>query len=196
MLVQIVLLLASTLCDLLSVVLLIRFLLQARRAPAHVWRGPIGQFVLAATNWMVLPLRRVVPSAFGYDTSSLLLAWFWQSAFLGIATLLGGMAGGMSGGSLPLPAVILFGLLELAKMVLYLAMGVVIVAAIFSWVNPHAPAAEIFHELSRPLLRPFQRLLPALGGVDLSPLLLILVLQVLLIVLAGLRGSLLPLLYT
>ena len=107
-----------------------------------------------------------------------------------------GLSPGISWCIMPLPAVILFGLLELAKMVLYLAMGVVIVAAIFSWVNPHAPAAEIFHELSRPLLRPFQRLLPALGGVDLSPLLLILVLQVLLIVLAGLRGSLLPLLYT
>lgn len=194
MLQQILLLIASTACDLLTVALLARFTLQAVRAPAHVWRGPVGQFLLAATNWMVLPLRRVIPSAFGYDTASLLAAWFWQAAFLGLAT---GLAGGLDGlVALPVLGVVLIGMLELAKVAIYMVMGAVLVAAVFSWVNPHAPAAGLFNQIAQPLLRPFQRFVPPLGGVDLSPLVLLLALQILLIVLANLRAGVLPLLYS
>ena len=62
------------------------YALQAARAP---FRNPLGQFLLAATNWMVIPLRRIVPSAFGYDSSSLLLAWLWQMIYVAIAGMLG-----------------------------------------------------------------------------------------------------------
>jgi YggT family protein len=83
-------------------------------------------------------------------------------------------------------------LLELLKIGLYLMMGAVLISAIFSWVNPYAPMAEIFNTLTRPLLRPFRRLIPPVGGVDLSPLALLLLLQVALFILAGLRQSVLP----
>jgi YggT family protein len=75
---------------------------------------------------------------------------------------------------------------------IYLAMGLVIVAAVMSWINPYAPLAPLFSALAAPLLRPFQRLLPPIGGVDLSPLALLLVLQVLLAVLANVEGLFLP----
>jgi YggT family protein len=69
----------------------------------------------------------------------------------------------------------------LARSGIYLAMGLVVVQAILSWVNPNAPMAPAIRQLSEPLLAPFRRRLPAMGGVDLSPLALFLLLQILLI---------------
>jgi YggT family protein len=190
MLAQILLLILSTACDLLTVALLARFILQALRAP---FRNPLGQFLLAATNWMVLPVRRIIPSAFGYDTSSLLLAWLWQALFLGLVTGLGGSLSVVAVS--PVLAIAVVAILEVVKIAIYMTMGVILVSAVFSWVNPYAPMAAIFNQMARPLLRPFQRVIPPLGGVDLSPLALLLVLQVLLIVLANIRTGLLPVLY-
>jgi uncharacterized protein (TIGR00251 family) len=68
-------------------------------------------------------------------------------------------------------------MLEVLKIGLYLLMGAVLISAIFSWVNPYAPMAGIFNALTNPLLRPFRRIIPPVGGVDLSPLALLLVLQ-------------------
>jgi YggT family protein len=191
MLTQILLLLASTATDLLTVALLARFALQVVRAP---FRNPLGQFLLAATNWMVVPTRRLVPSVGGYDTATLLLAWLWQGAYLGLATGLSGSLLGVS--ATPVVGIALIAVLELVKISLYLVMGVVLISAVFSWVNPYAPMAATFDHLSQPLLRPFRRVIPPIGGVDLSPLALLLALQILLIVLAGVRANVLPLLYS
>ena len=79
-------------------------------------------------------------------------------------------------------------LVEVARLAVHLAMLVVLVTALLSWINPYAPLAPFFNQLARPLLAPFQRVIPPLGGIDLSPLVLLLVLQVLLIVLDSLRG--------
>jgi len=86
----------------------------------------------------------------------------------------------------------LLALLEVAKIGLYLVIGAVIVSAVFSWVNPYAPLAEVFNTLTRPLLRPFRRVIPPVGGVDLSPLALLLVLQIALFVIASLRNNVMP----
>ena len=190
MLTQILLLILSTVCDLLTVALLARFALQAVRAP---FRNSLGQFLLAVTNWMVIPARRFIPSAFGYDTASLFLAWLWQALFIGLATGLGGGLEAISAS--PILGVVVIAALDIVKIAIYMVMGVVVVSAVFSWTNPYAPLAETFNQLSRPLLRPFQRLIPPLGGVDLSPIALFLALQVLLIVLANVRANLLPALY-
>jgi YggT family protein len=72
-------------------------------------------------------------------------------------------------------------------------MGAVLISAVFSWVNPHAPLADVFNTVTRPWLRPFRRFIPPVGGVDLSPLALLLVLQIALFILASLRQSVLPL---
>lgn len=191
MLVQILLLLIGTAADLLTVAFLARFALQVVRAP---FRNPVGQFLLAATNWAVMPTRRLIPSIAGYDTASLLLAWLCQAMFLGLATGLGGGLATATASALIGIAVI--AVLETIKVSIYLVMGVVLISAVFSWVNPYAPMADTFNQLARPLLRPFQRFIPPLGGIDLSPLALLLALQILLIVLANLRLNLLPLLYS
>jgi YggT family protein len=187
MLAQIILFILDTVCGLLTLALLVRFALQWARAS---FRNPLGQFIVAVTDWMVRPARRVVPGLFGLDLASLLLAWLWQVIYQGIAL---GLSGVLLVVSLaPALVVVLLAALEVVKIGLYLVMGAVIVSAVFSWVNPYAPLADVFNTLTRPLLRPFRSFIPPVGGVDLSPLALLLVLQIALFVVAAMRNSVLP----
>lgn len=187
MLLQILLFILDTVCGFLTLALLVRFAMQWGRVP---FRNPLGQFIVAVTDWMVRPVRRLLPGLFGLDMASLFLAWLWQAAYQGIVLGFTGVLLAVS----PAPAfvVAVLALLEVAKISLYLVIGAVIVAAVFSWVNPYAPLAEVFNTLTRPLLRPFRRFIPPVGGVDLSPLALLLVLQIGLFVIASLRHSVMP----
>lgn len=186
MLTKILLMIVGTVCDLLTVALLARFAMQAMRMS---FRNPLGQFILAATNWAVVPTRRIIPAVAGYDSATLLLAWLAQIVYLGLLVGLGGALLGVSVGAAG--AVALVAAFELVKIALYMALGIVLISAVFSWVNPHAPMAYAFDQLATPLLRPFRRFIPPLGGIDLSPIAFLLVIQVLLMVLAELRVSLL-----
>lgn len=179
---QIILFLLDSVCSFLTLVLLARFTLQVVKAP---FRNPLGHFVIAVTDWIVRPARRLVPGLFGYDLASLLLAWLIQVIYLGIALGLSGTFTAVS----PAPTfmVAVLAVLETMKLELYLMIGAVLVSAIFSWVNPYAPLAAVFNAVSQPLLRPFQRFIPPLGGIDLSPLALLLLLQIGLMLLERLR---------
>jgi YggT family protein len=189
MLTNILLLLLDTACGLVTLMLLARFLMQWARVS---FRNPLGQFVVATTDWAVRPLRRVLPGFMGLDLASLLPAWLVQAVFapieLGLRGLpLAGNPLGMALGALGL------GLLAVLKLAIYLVMGVVLIAAALSWVNPHAPAASVFFGLADPFLRPIRRVLPNIANVDLSPLVLIVILQILLLVLASIAGGFLGL---
>jgi len=165
--------------------LLVRFYLQLLRAP---FRNPLAQFVVALTNWLVLPARRVIPGVFGLDWASLLLAWLLEVLLLLLLYLLRG--GGSHGGSGVLVGLFLgLALLELARFSLYLLIGVILVQAVISWVNPYAPMAPLFNALTAPFLRPLQRLVPPVANIDLSPLLVLVVAQLLLIPLEYLARS-------
>lgn len=182
MLTRIILFLAQVAGDFLAALFLARFILQWARIS---FRNPVGQFVIAVTDWAVLPARKLVPGLFGLDLASLLLAWLTQLAFVALAWSLSplGLAGGAGILSLAAAAAV-----EVARLAIYLAMLVVLVSALLSWVNPYAPLAPFFDQLSRPLLAPLRRVIPPLGGVDLSPLVLLLALQVLLMVVDNLRA--------
>lgn len=184
---QILLFILDTVCGFLTLALLVRFAMQWARTP---FRNPLGQFIVAVTDWMVRPVRRLVPGLFGLDLTSLLLAWLWQVAYQGIALGLSGLLSAVS--PAPTLVVAMLAALDVAKIGLYLMMGAVLISAVFSWVNPHAPLAGVFDTLTRPLLRPFRRVIPPIGGVDLSPLALLLVLQIALFVIAGLRQNVMP----
>ena len=110
MLVQILLFVLDSICGFLSLALLVRFAMQWARTP---FRNPLGQFVVAVTDWMVRPVRRLVPGLFGLDTASLLLAWLWQVIYQGIALGLSGVLLVVS----PAPAlvVLLLAALEVVK---------------------------------------------------------------------------------
>ncbi len=185
MLTQIVTLLLGTAAGLLSFAFLARVWMQWARAP---FRNPVGQFVITFTNWAVLPLRRIVPGLFGIDLASVLAAWLTQFAYLAILANLtapGGLGLDALGGFL---AIAWAAVLAVLKLFVYLLMGVVILAALLSWLAPHSPAAPLFNGLAAPLLAPVRRVVPVFGGgLDLSPLVVILLLQVVLIVLEHLE---------
>jgi YggT family protein len=156
---------------------LLRFLMQALRAP---FRNPAGQAVIALTDWAVKPLRRVIPGAGGYDWASLVAAWLAQVAL--IATLHLVFASGFAAMSLNVALYVLASAaVQLVKTTITLAMVVVIVQAILSWVAPDGPLAGLLNALTFPFLRPLRRVIPPIGGtLDLTPLVLIVILQLLL----------------
>jgi len=178
MLVQIAVFLVDTIATFFVFLLLARFHFQWLRAP---FRNPAGEFVVATTNWAVKPARRVVPGMAGLDLASLLLAWLFQAASLWAqAAIVGGQ---------PAPlAVLAVAAVDLARYSIYFLVFALIVQAVLSWINPYTPVAPVFDALTRPFLRPFRRYIPPLGGVDLTPLVLLILLQVLLIPLAHVRG--------
>lgn len=186
MLISLFTLIVGSLADLLALAFLARFAMQWLRVP---FRNPLGRFVLALTDWAVLPMRKLVPGLFGLDLASLILAWLVQTLFMSVVIGASGIHGGATAAGFGVTLVA--GLIETLRLAIYLAMGVVIMSALLSWVNPHAPIAPVFGQLAEPLLRPFRKLVPPIGGVDLSPLGALLLLQAGQTLLGQLRGLLL-----
>jgi len=182
MLYEIVSLLLDTIGALVAGACLLRAWMQALHIGA---RNPVGGFVIALTDWLVRPLRRILPGVGGVDWASLVAALvisamavvvivFFAEAF-GYVLFIPGVE------TLAVLAVVL-----LLKWALYVAQLVVIIVAMLSWINPFSPLLPVFDALAAPLLRPIRRVLPAAGRFDLSPLVLFLIIQVALIVLRGL----------
>ncbi len=136
-------------------------------------RDPIGHFVIAVTDWAVKPLRRIMPTIRQVDWSSLLAALVIAIVMAICYVLIAGLAQAPVFG-----AVVLTAVFWLIKWSVFLLIIVVIGQAVLSWVNPHAPIAPTLEGLSRPFLAPIRRIVPLVGGIDLSPLVLILLLQV------------------
>jgi YggT family protein len=156
---------------------LARFHFQWLRVP---FRNPVGEFVLATTSWAVLPARRVIPGLAGLDLATLLLAWVTQALGLWAqAAILGAEPGA--------GALAAIALVDLLRYSLYILVFAVIVQAILSWVNPYTPVGPVFDAVTRPFLRPLRRFIPLVGNVDLTPLVLLVILQVLLIPVSHLR---------
>lgn len=166
--------LIHTLSGLFVLVLLLRFYLQVARAP---FKHPLCQFVMAVTNFAVLPLRKLVPAMRGYDSATMLLAWLVSLLANVLVTLLSSVPEVFTFPQVWV-ALSLLSLLEVFKQSLTLLMGSVIVQAVLSWVSPYNPLMPVLDALTRPFLRPFRK--ANIGGVDLSPLVLFLIIQVIL----------------
>lgn len=190
MLIGVLILVLQTIAGFFTMMLLVRTIMRYMRIS---FVSPIGPFVLATTNWAAAPFQRLLPNIAKLDLSSLIPAWLIEVLLIIILAVL-------SGRHLGTPTTVLLGAgilgaLELLSSGLMLLMGVVIISAILSWVNPYAPVAPILNQLTRPFLQPFRRLLPPVAGVDLSPLVLLLVLQVLQFLLQGFKNNFYPMLY-
>ena len=183
MLYQIVSLLLEVVAGFLSGACLLRLYMQYQRIPMSARSGnPLGKFVFAVTDWIVLPLRRVLPSVGALDTASLVAAYLLQLAEFGILWLLAGAAGGL----FSVPILAGFGLLRMAISGMTV---MVIVYAILSWVQTNSVMADVIERLVAPLLTPIRRVLPLIGGIDLSPLVLLVILQIAAIVLGNLQAA-------
>jgi len=167
------------------VMLLMRFYFQWLRVP---FRNQIGEFVIATTNWAVMPARKVIPPLLGVDLASFVCAWLLQAAVLALLLVFGGRdlssAPGIAAG-----LVFSLALVDLLELSVKILLFVVILQAALSWVNPDNPMQYVLDTITRPLLRPLRRLVPPIARVDLSPLVLILLLLVLLVPIAELRRS-------
>lgn len=162
-------LIIDTVATLLAALLLLRFWMQTVRV-----RPPfsLGQFIFKLTDWLVLPLRRVLPGWGGLDWASLLGAVL--VAMVSIAIELG-VRSAFTG-----EAWLLLSLLTLVHWVVYGFIGLIVIEVIFSWVNPDAPLAPLVRALNDPLMRPLRRLIPPIAGVDLSPIVAFLLLRIIL----------------
>jgi YggT family protein len=157
--------------------LLLRLVMQIMRAP---FRNPLGQAVMALTDWIVKPLRKVLPGFGGIDWASLVAALLFQFAWLLALQLTFGRAFALLGPGLAF--LLLATVIALVKALLWLVIIVVFAQAILSWVAPDGPLAGVLNALTFPVLRPVRRVLPPIGGtLDLSPLIVIVIAQLLLI---------------
>jgi YggT family protein len=159
---------------------LTRFWMQVLRAPA---RNPMAQFTFAMTDFAVKPMRRIIPGLFGLDLASFLIAWFAEFLLQVLLFLL--VSPELPSHPAILSALLFLGLVRLLRLTVYIVMGAVLLQALLSWVNPYHPVAPFFEALSRPFLKPFQRAIPAIGGVDVTPVLVLIVCQLILMLPVG-----------
>ena len=178
MLAQTLIFLINTIGDLFAFALITRFLLQWVRAPA---RNQLSEFVAALTNFIVIPARRFVPGLWGLDLATLMLALMTETLKLWLLLEINGARPGGAAAMAPL-ALFALAAIHIAQLTVYLLIGTLILQAILSWVNPYSPIAPLINSVTRPFLRPFQRVIPLIANVDLSPLAALLVCQLVLAV--------------
>ena len=154
--------LIQTLGGFYAFVAMLRFLLQLTKADFY---NPVSQFVVKVTSPVLMPLRRFIPGFRGMDISSLVLAWLVKTAVLFLVGLLAGL------GLASIGAVI-WSIPALVELTIDVFIYAVIVRVILSWVNPNPsnPMVRLIERLTDPVMEPVQRRLPAIGGLDLSPI--------------------------
>jgi len=151
---------------------LLRFLFQMVRADFY---NPISQFVAKATNPLLMPLRKVVPGVFGIDLASLLLALFVQWVLIQLVLVIAGI------GFLNPLMTLAWAAVGLLSVTLTIYFWCLIISIISSWVAPGSqhPALMLVRQLVAPVMAPFQKLIPPMGGIDITPIFAFMVLHIL-----------------
>jgi YggT family protein len=174
---QIAVFLIETLSGFFVFLLLARFHFQWLRVPFH---NPVGEFVLVLTSWIVMPVRRVIPGLRGYDLPTLLVAWLLRAlAIWGEWVVMGFELNGV--------AILALAAVDLVRYSVYILIFAVLLQAVLSWFNSYSPVTPVLDAITRPFLRPFRRLIRPVGGFDLTPLVVLVLLQIVVIVLEYVR---------
>ncbi len=182
--------LINTIMSLYLIVVLLRLLLQVARADFY---NPISQFVVRATDPLVRPLRRIIPGFGGIDLATLILALIIQFIIINLLYML-------LGGAMPNPvSAVVWSLIGVAAAIVKIYFFSILVAIIFSWIAPGSshPALALLNQINEPVMAPVRKLLPPMGGLDLSPILVFILINVFTILLnhaaiaTGLPGNLL-----
>ena len=178
MITQALIFLTQTLGNLFIIAALLRFLMQMFRVS---FKNSFAQFIVAVTNFAVRPLRRVIPGFFGQDWASLLVALIVEFLVVLIGYWLIDFPIGLAGSQV-WSVFLGLSVVRLLSLMLYLLIGLTVVGAVLSWINPYSALMPVVSQLTEPFLRPIRRIVPLIANVDLSPLVLIVILQLLLIV--------------
>jgi YggT family protein len=171
-----ILFLVQTLLGLLTLAFLLRFYFQLTKVS---FQNQAAQLIVSVTNFAVKPLRRFLPSIGKLDISTLVLAFMTQLLLALVSLWLKGFPLLIAAGSI-WPTVLGIALLGIVSMSITLFLYAVLIQAVLSWINPHTPIAPILNSLTYPLLRFLRRFIPTAGNIDLSPLVFIIVAQLLL----------------
>lgn len=154
----------QTLGSLYLLIVLLRFILQLVRADFY---NPLSQFIVKATQPLLTPLRRIIPGFAGLDLASLVLAILVQLLLMVITlALIGYNAAGF------IPQLLVWSVIGVTSLFLKVFFFALLISVILSWVAPgsYNPGAQLVQQICEPLLAPFRRLLPNLGGLDISPI--------------------------
>jgi YggT family protein len=164
--------LVDTALGLYTLIVLLRFLLQLTRADFY---NPLSQFIVKATNPPLVRLRQIVPGLWGIDLAAVILLVILEGLRLGLTALLLGHTPHFAG-------VVVLSIAELLKLTVYVIVFSIFVRALLSWVSGrvHHPMAKLLSSFTEPLLAPARRLLPATGGLDLSPIIVFIALMLVL----------------
>ncbi len=173
--VEVLLYLIKTATVFYTALILLRFILQLAKADFY---NPISQFIVKATQPPLKYIRRIVPSLMGLDTSSIVLAILVQVAAIGAIILL-------FGGPILPGKILTWSILNIIGISCNIFFATVLISIVLSWVAPHTghPAAHLIHQINEPVMAPFRRLLPSAGGIDFSPILFFVLLNVIQILL-------------
>lgn len=173
--------LVRTLADLYLLTFLLRFIMQWSRANYY---NPLSQLVFRVTNPLVVPARRVMPSVAGLDVPTLVVLIVLEVIVTFVLLRLAGL-------SLPIPRLLFYSVLRLISLGLWFYIGALIIYAVLSWFGQPSrnPMAVLLGELVEPVLRPARRMLPPVGGLDLSVLLVIVLLEAMNIIVASLKAA-------
>jgi YggT family protein len=170
--------LIQTLGNLFVIAVLLRFMMQLFRVP---FRNPFAQFIVVLTDFAVKPLRRVVPGLFGLDWACLVLALLVELGVVTAGYWLDDFPFALAGGKVWL---VMLGLavVRLLSLTVYMIIGLTLARAVLSWVNTNTPLMPVIYELSEPFLRPLRRIVPMVANVDLTPMVLFILCQLVLMV--------------
>lgn len=170
--------LIQTLGNLFVIAVLLRFMMQLFRVP---FRNPFAQFIVAITDFAVKPLRRVVPGLLGLDWACLVLAWLVELVVVTAGYWLDGFPFALAGGKV-WPVMLGLAVVRLLSLTIYLIIGLTLVRAVLSWVNSDTPLMPVVYALTEPFLRPLRRIVPMVAQIDLTPLVLFILCQLILMV--------------
>ncbi|KZZ43129.1 MAG: YggT family protein [Saccharospirillaceae bacterium] len=167
---QVGMLLINTVGSILLLIVMLRFLLQLVRADFY---NPISQFIVKATNPVLIPLRRVIPGFGGLDIASLVLAYGVQVIFMAGALL-------VMGYGLPWANIVVWSLVAIFALIIKVYFWGMLITVIASWIAPNSynPALILINQILEPVIRPIRQKMPDMGGLDLSPIIILLGIQI------------------
>lgn len=175
-------LLISVIFGLYIFMLLLRLIFQILRADFY---NPLSQAIVKITNPPLLPLRKIIPGLWGIDLASVLLIVVLQMAEIWLLLF-------MKGHAVSIVPLVIISLGYLLKSVIWIFLGAIFIRILLSWISPYGggqnPVVGLVYSLSEPLLRPARRMLPSMGGLDLSPMLAVIGLYILLMAINHLFG--------